>query len=120
MLPVYSPESHSLYQEFFISNFLLYHPNPFSISRQTWKIIVQFWHLNLSLTTNILLDSYSKFVPAPRDPVSMLCSFLLSIKLKITSITDWGPLYAIISSFSPNDVPDIGTFLRFLPAYLEL
>lgn len=35
MLPVYSPESHSLYQDFLISNFLLYYPDPFSISRQT-------------------------------------------------------------------------------------
>lgn len=119
MLPVYSPESHSLYQDFLISNFLLYYPDPFSISRQTWKIIVQFWHLDLSQTTNILLDSYSKFGPAPRDPVSMLRSYLLSIKLKITSITDWVsrlkecPLYAIISGFSPDDVPGIGTFYDF-------
>ena len=116
MLPVYSPESHSLYQDFLISNFLLYYPDPFSISRQTWKIIVQFWHLDLSQTTSILLGSYSKFGPAPRDPVSMLRSYLLSIKLKITSITDWVsrlkecPLYAIISGFSPDDVPGIGTF----------
>ena len=119
MLPVYSPESHSLYQDFFISNFLLYYPDPFSISRQTWKIIVQFWHLDLSQTTSILLGSYSKFGPAPRDPVSMLRSYLLSIKLKITSITDWVsrlkecPLYAIISGFSPDDVPGIGTFYDF-------
>lgn len=119
MLPVYSPESHSLYQDFLISNFLLYYPDPFSISRQTWKIIVQFWHLDLSQTTNILLGSYSKFGPAPRDPVSMLRSYLLSIKLKITSITDWVsrlkecPLYAIISGFSPDDVPGIGTFYDF-------
>lgn len=119
MLPVYSPESHSLYQDFLISNFLLYYPDPFSISRQTWKVIVQFWHLDLSQTTNILLDSYSKFGPAPRDPVSMLRSYLLSIKLKITSITDWVsrlkecPLYAIISGFSPDDVPGIGTFYDF-------
>ncbi len=119
MLPVYSPESHSLYQDFFISNFLLYYPDPFSISRQTWKIIVQFWHLDLSQTTSILLGSYSKFGPAPRDPVSMLRSYLLSIKLKITSITDWVsrlkecPLYAIISGFYPDDVPGIGTFYDF-------
>ena len=119
MLPVYSPESHSLYQDFLISNFLLYYPDPFSISRQTWKIIVQFWHLDLSQTTSILLGSYSKFGPAPRDPVSMLRSYLLSIKLKITSITDWVsrlkecPLYAIISGFYPDDVPGIGTFYDF-------
>ena len=28
MLPVYSPESHSLYQEFFASEFLKYYPDP--------------------------------------------------------------------------------------------
>lgn len=42
MLPVYSPESHSLYQEFFVSEFLKYYPGPFALSKQTWKIIVQF------------------------------------------------------------------------------
>lgn len=102
-----------LYQDFLISTFLLYYPNSFSISRQTWEIIVQFWHLDFSQIKNILLGSYSKFGPAPRDPVSMLRSYLLSIKLKITSITDWVsrlkecPLYAIISGFSPDDVPGI-------------
>ena len=46
-------------------------------------------------------------------------SYLLSIKLKITSVTDWVsklkecPLYAIISGFSPDDVPGIGTFYDF-------
>ena len=88
MLPVYSPDSHSHYQDFFISNFLKYYPDPFSISRQTWKVIIQFWHMDLSETPNILMDSYSKFGPLPRDPASMLRSYLLSIKLKITSVTD--------------------------------
>ena len=82
MLPVYSPDSHSHYQDFFISNFLKYYPDPFSISRQTWKVIIQFWHMDLSETPNILMDSYSKFGPLPRDPASMLRSYLLSIKLK--------------------------------------
>ena len=119
MLPVYSPDSHSHYQDFFISNFLKYYPDPFSISRQTWKVIIQFWHMDLSETPNILMDSYSKFGPLPRDPASMLRSYLLSIKLKITSVTDWVsklkecPLYAIISGFSPDDVPGIGTFYGF-------
>lgn len=71
MLPVYSPDSHSHYQDFFISNFLKYYPDPFSISRQTWKVIVQFWHMDLSETPNILMDSYSKFGPLPRDPASI-------------------------------------------------
>ena len=44
MLPVYSPESHFLYQDFLISNFLLYYPDPFSISRQTKEILEEILH----------------------------------------------------------------------------
>ena len=119
MLPVCSPDSHAQYQEFFVSNFLTYYPDPFTISRQTWKTIVQFWYMDLSETSVIMRDSYSKYGPIPRDPSSMLRSYLLSIKLKITSITDWVskmkecPLYALLSGFAPNDVPGIGTFYDF-------
>ena len=78
MLPIYSPESHSLYQDFFISNFLLYYPDPFSISRQTWKIIVQFWHLDLSQTTSILLGSNSDLLHEIQFPCCVLTCFLLN------------------------------------------
>lgn len=111
MLPVYSPDSHADFQEFFVSNFLKFYPDPFSLSRQTWKVIVQFWHMDLSQTEQILMDSYSKMGPMPRQPSSMLRSYLLSLKLKVTSVTDWVsklkecPLYAILSGFSPGDVP---------------
>ena len=49
----------------------------------------------------------------------MLRSYLLSILLKVSSITKWVellkncPLYAIISGFEPGDVPGIGTFYDF-------
>ena len=80
MLPVYSPESHSLYQDFLISNFLLYYPDPFSISRQTWKIIVQFWHLDLSQTTSILLVLIlnSDLLHEIQFPCCVLTCFLLN------------------------------------------
>lgn len=48
------------------------------------------------------MDCYSKFGPAPRQPSCMLRSYLLSIKLRITSITQWCsklkecPLYAML------------------------
>lgn len=45
MFPVYSLDSHSHYQDFSISYFLKYHPDPFSISKQTWKVIIPFWHM---------------------------------------------------------------------------
>ena len=120
MLPVVSPDSHKDFQDSFVQLFLLYYPDPFSLSRQTWKTIVQFWNLDLSGTDAILADSYSKYGPAPRTPSSMLRSYLLSLKLKFTSITAWvcelktNPLYAILSGFTPGDVPGVGTFYDFL------
>jgi len=53
-------------------------------------------------------------------PSCMLRSYLLSLKLKFTSITAWvcelktNPLYAILSGFTPGDVPGVGTFYVFL------
>ena len=120
MLPVVSPDSHKDFQDFFVPLFLLYYPDPFSLSRQTWQAIVQFWNLDLSQTDAILADTCSKYGPAPRTPSCMLRSCLLSLKLKFTSITAWvcelktNPLYAILSGFTPGDVPGVGTFYDFL------
>ena len=106
MLPVVSPDSHKNFQDFFVSLFLLYYPDPFALSRQTWKTIVQFFNPGLSETDGILASAYSKYGPAPRMPFCMLRSHLLSIKLKVTSIT-------ILSGFMPGDVPGVGTFYDF-------
>lgn len=119
MLPVYSPDSHTVYQTFLVENLLKYYPNPFSLSKRTWNIIIQFWHLDLALTDQLLAETYSKYGPVPRLPSCMLRSYLLSLKLKITSITEWTamlkecPLYALLSGFFPGDVPGIGTFYDF-------
>lgn len=119
MKPIYSSDSHSDYQDFLVSNILRYYPDPFSISQKSWKTIIQFWHMDLSLTDKLASDSYSKYGPMPRTPSDMLRSYLLSIKLGVTSVTTWCqmlkecPLYAILSGFSPNDVPGIGTFYDF-------
>lgn len=119
MLPVYSPESHFEFQKHFVENFYRYYPDPFAISRNTWDIIVQFWNLDLSETDLILKDRYSIFGPEPRLPSNMLRSYLLSLKLKVVSITDWAnslkvcPLYAILSGFEPDDVPGASTFYDF-------
>ncbi len=49
----------------------------------------------------------------------MLRSYLLALKLKVTSITVWcrmlkeTPLYAILSGFSFGDTPGVGTFYDF-------
>lgn len=125
MLPVVSPDSHKNFQNFFVSLLPLYYPDPFALSRQTWTTIVQFFNPGLSETDSILASAYSKYGPAPRMPSCMLRSYLLSIKLKVTSITAWvselksNPLYAILSGFMPSDVPGAGTFYDFFSLYKE-
>lgn len=110
---------HTAYQDTFVSQFLEFYPDPLSISKASWKIIIEFWHLDLSLTDQLLADRYSNFGPIPRLPSCMLRSYLLSLKFKITSITRWvallreNPLFAILSGFTFGDTPGIGTFYDF-------
>lgn len=107
MLPV-NYGSHTAYQNTFVSEFLNLFPDPFAVPKPTWDIIVKFWYLNLSETNTIMQESYSLLGrPATRFPSCLLRSYLLSIVLKVDSITEWcrmlkvTPLYAIPSGFSP-------------------
>ena len=118
MLPIYSG-GHSAYQDTFVSEFLTYFPDPIKLPKATWDIIIEFWHLDLSQTDLLLQPFYSKFGPPPRLPSCMLRSYLLSLKLKISSVTKWvqflneTPLYAILSGFPADDIPGVGTFYDF-------
>ena len=118
MLP-YNPGGHTAYQDTFVSEFLKFYPDPFSLPKSTWDFIIRFWYLDLSLTDSIMQECYSVFGPEPRLPSCMLRSYLLALKLKVTSITLWcrmlreTPLYAILSGFSFGDTPGVGTFYDF-------
>lgn len=119
MLPV-NPGGHATYQNFVAVNLRKYYPNPDTISRATWDIIERFWNLDLSYTDELLRSKYLVFVPKPRTPSCMQCSYLLSIDFKIHSLTDWtaqlksNPLFAILSGFEFGDAPGVGTFYDFL------
>ena len=110
---------HAAYQDTFVSDFLKFYPDPFVLSKSTWDYIVQFWYLDLSQTDSLMQDCYSVFEPQPRLPSCMLRSYLLALKLKVTSITVWcrmlreTPLYAILSGFPFGDTPGVGTFYDF-------
>ena len=118
MLPC-NPGGHAAYQDTFVSDFLKFYPDPFALPKSTWDYIVQFWYLDLSLTDSIMQECYSVFGPEPRLPSCMLRSYLLALRLKVTSITVWcrmlreTPLYAILSGFSFGDTPGVGTFYDF-------
>ena len=118
MLP-YNPGGHAAYQDTFVSQFLKFYPDPLVLPKSTWDYIAQFWYLDLSKTDSIMQECYSVFGPEPRPPSCMLRSYLLALKLKVTSITVWcrmlkeTPLYAILSGFSFGDTPGVGTFYDF-------
>ena len=118
MLPC-NPGGHTAYQDTFVSDFLKFYPDPFVLSKDTWNYIIQFWYLDLSQTDSIMQECYSVFGPKPRLPSCMLRSYLLALKLKVTSITTWcrmlkeTPLYAILSGFSFGNTPGVGTFYDF-------
>ena len=118
MLPC-NPGGHAAFQDTFVSQFLKFYPDPFALPKSTWDYIVQFWFLDLSKTDSSMQECYSVFGPEPRLPSCMLRSYLLALKLKVTSITVWcrmlkeTPLYAILSGFSFGDTPGVGTFYDF-------
>ncbi len=119
MLPV-NYGGHAAYQYTFVSEFLALFPDPFAVPKQTWDIIVKFWYLDLSETDTIMQEFYSLLgKPATRFPSCLLRSYLLSIVLKVDSITGWcrllkiTPLYAILSGFTSDDTPGVGTFYDF-------
>ena len=88
MLPC-NPGGHAAFQDSFVSQFLKFYPDPFVLPKSTWDYIVQFWYLDLSKTDSIMRECYSVFGPEPRLPSCMLRSYLLALKLKVTSITVW-------------------------------
>jgi len=58
--------------------------------------------------------------PKPRDPSSMMRSYLIFLLTRPTiGITEWAnelhrfPLYAILNGFEPGDIPSVGTFYDF-------
>ena len=118
--PVFVP--HEAYQNF-VMNQLQKHYSGSGIlvlTKDDWPVITKLWMTDLSEITILLHDQYGDRGPAPRDPASMLRSYLLLILTNPTmSITKWVeqlkrvPLYAIISGFEPGNTPGIGTFYDF-------
>ena len=85
-----------------------------------WPIITKLWITDISYVTTWLFDTYSLKGPCPRDPTSMMRSYLLFLLTNPTiGITKWVdqlhrvPLYAILSGFEPGDIPGVGTFYDF-------
>lgn len=113
--------SHESYQNFVLDQLQKHYSGGILTLRSNdWPVITKFWITDLSFVTTWLSDTYSLMGPAPRDPSSMLRSYLLFLSTNPTiGITKWVdelyrvPLYAILSGFEPGDIPGVGTFYDF-------
>jgi len=80
------------------------------IVNKDWPLVAEFWSTDLSYITTLLQDQYAAKGPEPRDPASMLRSYLLFLMTKHEiGITEWVnemkriPYYAILSGFDTGD-----------------
>ncbi len=113
--------THESYQNFVIEQLQKHYSGGIlTLVNKDWPIITKLWIADLSYTTTWLSETYSLKGPAPRDPASMLRSYLLFLLTNPTiGITKWVdqmhrvPLYAILSGFEPGDIPGVGTFYDF-------
>lgn len=113
--PVLIP--HDSYQDFVLSQLRQHFDGILVIVNKDWPLITKLWMTDLSSITTFLHDLYSAKGPTPRDPASMLRSYLLFLMIRPEiGVTEWinelhrVPLYAILSGFTPLDIPGVGTF----------
>lgn len=119
MKPVLIP--HATYQDSVIDRLRQhYSGGVFVIANDDWHLVAKLWMTDLSYITTLLQDCYDAKGPEPRDPASMLRSYLLFLMARPEiGVTEWinemirVPYYAIISGFEPGDIPGVGTFYDF-------
>jgi hypothetical protein len=121
MKPAFIP--HAFYQDFVLTQLQKHYSGGiFVIHKDDWSLITKLWITDLSHITTMLRPFYDDKGPQPRDPASMLRSYLLNLLVRPElSVTGWVkemykvPLYAILSGFEPGDIPGVGTFYDFFP-----
>ena len=112
---------HETYQNFVLQQLQKHYSGGLlTLVSNDWPTISKLWITDLSYVTTWLFETYPLKGPCPRDPASMMRSYLLFLLTNPTiGITKWVdelyrvPLYAIISGFEPNDIPGVGTFYDF-------
>ena len=121
---------HAGYQTKMMSLLKQYYPDAFSrFGPSLWDTIGKFYSMDLSAVDELMADRYSIFGPPPRLPSDMLRSYMLSLVMKITSVTTWSevlktnPIAAIVSGFNPDDTPmalHISKRIITLPLFADL
>lgn len=124
MKPIFS--SHATYQDFVMTRLQEHYGSSgiLVLVNKDWPTIKKLWITDLSLITNFLSNEYGVKGPLPRDPSSMMRSYLLLILTNPTmSITKWVdelrrvPLYAILSGFEPGNTLVSERFMTSLNVY---
>ena len=118
MKPIFIP--HSSYQHFVLEQLRSSFGASIVIVNKDWPLVLKLWHTDLSHITTLLHDVYSDRGPEPRDPASLLRSFLIFLMTNPEKgVTEWinvmhrTPLYALLSGFTPDNIPGVGTFYDF-------
>jgi len=119
--------THQTYQDFVMEQLQQHYSGGILVLvHNDWPTIAKLWMTDLSYTTTLLHSLYHDIGPAPRDPASMLRSYLLFLLTNPSiGITKWidelhrVPLYAILSGFTPGDCPGVGTFYDFLSRFWD-
>ncbi|WP_223836866.1 hypothetical protein [Paenibacillus oceani] len=118
MKPVLVP--HSDYQAFVLQHLRdSFGPGVVLINKD-WPLAAKLWMSDLSALTTLLAGEYSDRGPKPRDPASLLRSYLILLMTNPgMGLTEWinemqrTPIYAILSGFRLDDLPGVGTFYDF-------
>lgn len=82
-------------------------------------VFIKLFYIDLSPVSHILKGRYSHRGAPARCPQNMLRSLLAMVLSGVTSIDEWVaflrsfPCLAIISGFTPEDIPGVGTFYEF-------
>jgi hypothetical protein len=118
MKPIFIP--HASYQDFVLEQLQTNFGPGMVIIHKDWPLVTKLWMTDLSYITIMLRDLYSDQGPKPRDPASMLRSFLVFLMTSSEKgLTEWinvmkrTPIYAILSGFALDDIPGVGTFYDF-------
>jgi hypothetical protein len=116
--PVFVP--HSDYQAFVLRQLRTCYGPRIVLINKDWPLAAKFWMTDLSAITSLLYDTYSARGPLPRDPASLLRSYLICLMTNpAMGLTEWinemkrTPIYAILSGFALDDLPGVGTFYDF-------
>jgi hypothetical protein len=116
--PIFIP--HSDYQAFVLQQLRSSYGPGVVLINKDWPLAAKLWMTDLSAITTHLENEYSDQGPEPRDPASLLRSYLILLMTNpAMGITEWinemkrTPIYAILSGFPLDDIPGVGTLYDF-------